>query len=54
MLDELGRLGVDLTERTTTADGPKPLAGKTLVITGTLAALSREAARELVSRSAAG
>ena len=48
VLDELGRLGVDLTERTTTADGPKPLAGKTLVITGTLAALGREAARELV------
>jgi DNA ligase (NAD+) len=39
---------VDLTERTATADGPKPLAGKTLVITGTLASLSREGARELV------
>jgi len=48
ILDDLGRLGVDLTERTTTADGPKPLAGKTLVITGTLASLSREGARELV------
>jgi DNA ligase (NAD+) len=48
VLDDLGRLGVDLTERTTTADGPKPLAGKTLVITGTLASLSREGARELV------
>jgi DNA ligase (NAD+) len=48
MLDDLGRLGVDLTERTATADGPKPLAGKTLVITGTLASLSREGARELV------
>ena len=48
ILDDLGRLGVDLTERTATADGPKPLAGKTLVITGTLASLSRESARELV------
>jgi DNA ligase (NAD+) len=48
ILDDLGRLGVDLTERMATADGPKPLAGKTLVITGTLASLSREAARELV------
>jgi DNA ligase (NAD+) len=48
ILDDLGRLGVNLTERMATADGPKPLAGKTLVITGTLASLSREAARELV------
>ena len=48
ILDDLGRLGVDLTERTATADGPKPLAGKSLVITGTLASLSREGARELV------
>jgi DNA ligase (NAD+) len=48
MLDDLGRLGVELTERTATADGPKPLAGKTLVITGTLSSLSREGARELV------
>ncbi|PYN18736.1 MAG: DNA ligase (NAD(+)) LigA, partial [Candidatus Rokuibacteriota bacterium] len=48
VLDELGRLGVDLTERTATVEGPKPLAGKTLVLTGTLAALTREAAREAV------
>ena len=48
VLDELGRLGVDLTERTATAEGPKPLAGKTFVLTGTLAALTREAAREAV------
>src|SRR2546422_4000260 len=50
VLDELGRLGVDLTERTATAEGPKPLAGKTFVLTGTLAALTREAARELIER----
>jgi DNA ligase (NAD+) len=48
VLEDLGRLGVDLTERTATVDGPKPLAGKTFVITGTLASLSREGARELV------
>jgi DNA ligase (NAD+) len=48
VLDDLGRLGVDLAEPTATADGPKPLAGKTLVITGTLASLSREGARERV------
>jgi DNA ligase (NAD+) len=48
MLAELGQLGVDLTERTATPDGPKPLAGKTFVVTGTLASLSRDGARELV------
>jgi len=48
MLEELDQLGVDLTERTATTEGPKPLAGKTLVITGTLSSLSREGARELV------
>jgi DNA ligase (NAD+) len=48
VLAELGRLGVDLTEQGATADGPKPLAGKTFVITGTLSGLSREGARELV------
>jgi DNA ligase (NAD+) len=30
--------------------GPKPLAGKTIVVTGTLPTLSREAARELIER----
>jgi DNA ligase (NAD+) len=48
MLDDLGRLGVDLTERASAAEGPKPLAGKTFVITGTLTSHSREGARELV------
>jgi len=48
ILEQLGRLGVDLTERTATVEGPRPLAGKTLVITGALASLSREGARELV------
>ena len=48
VLDELGRLGVDLTERGAAPDGPRPLAGKTFVITGTLSSLSRDGARELV------
>jgi DNA ligase (NAD+) len=49
VLDELGRLGVELTERAAPpSDGPRPLAGKTFVITGTLASLSREGARERV------
>ena len=30
------------------ADAPRPLIGKTFVLTGTLASLSRDAARELV------
>jgi DNA ligase (NAD+) len=48
VLDDLGRLGVDLTERAAAVEGPRPLAGKTFVITGTLSAHSREGARELV------
>jgi DNA ligase (NAD+) len=48
VLADLGELGVDLTERGAPADGPRPLAGKTFVITGTLTSLSREGARELV------
>ena len=48
VLDDLGRLGVDLTEQGATIDGPRPLIGKTFVITGTLPSLTREAARELV------
>ena len=45
---DLGSLGVDLTERGVTLDGPQPLTGKTFVITGTLPSLTRDAARELV------
>jgi DNA ligase (NAD+) len=48
VLEDLGRLGVDLTERTAPVDGPRPLAGKTFVVTGTLAALSRDDARALI------
>jgi DNA ligase (NAD+) len=48
MLRELGELGVDLTERGAVVDGPRPLAGKTFVLTGTLATLTRETARERI------
>jgi DNA ligase (NAD+) len=48
MLRALGELGVDLTERGAVVDGPRPLAGKTFVLTGTLAALTRDAARERI------
>jgi DNA ligase (NAD+) len=48
MLRALGELGVDLTERGAVVDGPRPLAGKTFVLTGTLASLTRDAARERI------
>jgi DNA ligase (NAD+) len=48
VLADLGSLGLDLTERGVTIDGPQPLTGKTFVITGTLPSLTRDAARELV------
>ena len=48
MLRELEALGVDLTERGAVVDGPKPLAGKTFVLTGTLRSLTRDAARERI------
>ncbi len=48
VLRALGDLGVDLTERGATVDGPKPLAGKTFVLTGTLATLTRDTARERI------
>ena len=48
MLRALGELGVDLTERGAVVDGPRPLAGKTFVLTGTLATLTRDAARERI------
>jgi DNA ligase (NAD+) len=48
MLRTLADLGVDLTERGAVVDGPKPLAGKTFVLTGTLAALTRDAARQRI------
>lgn len=49
VLDKLRRAGVEMTERTA-VNGPRPLAGKTFVLTGTLASLSRDQARERIER----
>jgi len=48
VLDDLGRLGIDLTEKDVAAEAPQTVAGKTFVITGVLSTLSREEARHLV------
>ncbi len=49
LIDRLGRAGV-VTSAPVAPEGPKPLAGKTIVLTGSLPTLSREAARELIER----
>jgi len=49
LIERLGRAGV-VTSAPIVPEGPKPLAGKTLVLTGSLPTLSREAARELIER----
>ena len=49
LITKLKERGV-VTEAPLTAAGPQPLAGKTFVLTGTLTALSREAARELIEQ----
>jgi len=49
LIAKLNERGV-VTEAPLTAAGPRPLAGKTFVLTGTLTALSREAARELIEQ----
>jgi DNA ligase (NAD+) len=43
--------GVVMRERDADADAPKPLAGRSFVLTGTLPTLTREAAREKIERS---
>src|SRR5262249_28759499 len=48
VLDDLGRLGIDLTEKDVAVEAPQTVAGKTFVITGVLSKLSREEARQLV------
>jgi DNA ligase (NAD+) len=45
----LAAAGVDLTERGA-AEGPRPLAGKTLVLTGSLRSMTRDQARDLITR----
>ena len=49
LIRRLARAGV-VTEAPDAVDGPKPLAGKTFVLTGTLATLTRDAAREAIER----
>ncbi|PYN44409.1 MAG: hypothetical protein DME00_24905 [Candidatus Rokuibacteriota bacterium] len=49
LIEGLGRAGV-VTSASVAPEGPKPLAGKTIVLTGSLPTLSREAARELIER----
>lgn len=50
VIEKLARAGVVMTEPGGAQEGPRPLAGKTFVLTGTLASLTREAARELIER----
>jgi DNA ligase (NAD+) len=49
VLRRFAKAGVDTTEGSGD-DGPRPLEGKTFVLTGTLPALTREEARELIER----
>ena len=49
IIDRLREAGV-VTVEAAVPSGPRPLAGKTFVLTGTLVTLSRDAARELVHR----
>jgi len=49
LIARLDRAGV-VTSGPVAPEGPKPLAGKTIVLTGSLPTLSREAARELIER----
>src|SRR4029077_21087039 len=49
LIARLDRAGV-VTSAPVAPEGPKPLAGKTVVLTGSLPTLSREAARELIER----
>ncbi|MGH7356595.1 MAG: NAD-dependent DNA ligase LigA [Candidatus Rokuibacteriota bacterium] len=50
MLERLAGAGVVITEAGA-VQGPKPLAGKTFVLTGTLASLTRDAVRDRILRS---
>jgi DNA ligase (NAD+) len=50
VIRRLGEVSVELTEPGFIAEGPKPLAGKTFVLTGVLPSLTRDAAREAIER----
>src|SRR5262249_9406430 len=49
VLQRLGAAGVTVTEASF-AEGPRPLDGKTFVLTGALPTLTREAATDLIMR----
>ena len=49
--DELAEVGVDLTEPQSTSQGESPLAGKTLVVTGTLQQFKRDEIKQLIEDS---
>ena len=51
VIARLAQAGVAMTEAGHREDQPRPLAGKTFVLTGTLPMLSRDAARELIERN---
>jgi DNA ligase (NAD+) len=48
VVEQLRACGVTWSEGEPAAAGPKPLAGKTLVLTGTLPTLGRDAAKDLI------
>jgi DNA ligase (NAD+) len=50
VIERLARAGVVMSEAGHEEDRPRPLAGQTFVLTGTLPTLTREAARELIER----
>jgi DNA ligase (NAD+) len=50
LIDRLTRAGVVTEAPDALVDGPKPLRGKTFVLSGTLARLARDAARETIER----
>ncbi len=53
VVEQLRACGVDWEEGEAAARAPKPLAGKTIVLTGTLPSLSRDAAKDLLEAAGA-
>jgi DNA ligase (NAD+) len=51
LIARLADVGVDTTAADAHVDAPKPLAGKTVVLTGQLPTLSRDAARDRIQRA---
>jgi DNA ligase (NAD+) len=50
VIEELKQAGVVMTEAGAEEDGPRPLAGQTFVLTGTLTTITRDVARERIER----